>query len=153
MKNSFWMFFILLLIITVTSSLGGGIRYRENFLEEVFDVNDALDSVVDNLSDFPKYFFPETNQPITEEEVKTPQVDAPKITKPIIKESDMAHVLNMPPPPPNKIVAPTKKTVAPSKKTVAFDESATQVVNPVEPKGNFDTLIEGFSGDMYARPL
>ena len=41
MKNSFWMFFILLLIITVTSSLGGGIRYRENFLEEVFDINVA----------------------------------------------------------------------------------------------------------------
>lgn len=150
MKNSFWMFFILLLIITVTSSLGGGIRYRENFLEEVFDINDALDSVVDNLSDLPKYFFPETNQPITEEQEP---VDAPKITNPIIKESDIPNVLNMQPPPPNKTVAPPNKTVAPPKKTVAFDESATQVVNPVEPKGNFDTLIEGFSGDMYARPL
>lgn len=139
MKNSFWMFFILLLIITVTSSLGGGIRYRENFLEEVFDINDALESVVDDLSDFPKYFFPKTSKPITEEQIKEPPKNTPTITKPIIKEENMPSVLNMPPPPP--------------KKTVAFDESATQVVNPVEPKGNFDTLIEGFSGDMYARPL
>jgi hypothetical protein len=135
MKNSFWMFFILLSIITVISSLGGGIRYRENFLEEVFDVNDALDSIVQDLSDFPKYFYsPLLNKPIVSEE----QVE-PKIAKPIIKQADMPSVLNMPPPPP--------------KKTVAFDESATQqVVQPVEPNSNFDVL-EGFSGDMYARPL
>tara|TARA_Y100000389_G_scaffold109924_1_gene107046 strand:- start:24143 stop:24586 length:444 start_codon:yes stop_codon:yes gene_type:complete len=147
MKNSFWMFFILLSIITVISSLGGGIRYRENFLEEVFDVNDALDSIVQDLSDFPKYFYsPLLNKPIISEEqvepvVKEPVVKEqvqPKIAKPIIKQADMPSVLNMPPPPP--------------KKTVAFDESATQVVQPVEPNNTFDVL-EGFSGDMYARPL
>lgn len=142
MKNSFWMFFILLSIITVISSLGGGIRYRENFLEEVFDVNDALDSIVQDLSDFPKYFYsPLLNKPIISEEQVEPVVKEqvqPKIAKPIIKQADMPSVLNMPPPPP--------------KKTVAFDESATQVVQPVEPNNNFDVL-EGFSGDMYARPL
>ena len=142
MKNSFWMFFILLSIITVISSLGGGIRYRENFLEEVFDVNDALDSIVQDLSDFPKYFSsPLLNKPIISEEQVEPVVKEqvqPKIAKPIIKQADMPSVLNMPPPPP--------------KKTVAFDESATQVVQPVEPNNNFDVL-EGFSGDMYARPL
>lgn len=145
MKNSFWMFFILLLIITVISSLGGGIRYRENFLEEVFDINDALDSVVQDLSDFPKYFSsPLLNKPIIEEETEKPSTtDAPvavvqKLAKPIIKQADMSSVLNMQQPP--------------LKKTVAFDESATQVVQPTEPKSNFD-VIEGFSGDMYARPL
>lgn len=40
MKQHFWLFCILLMIITITSSLGGGIRFRENFLEEVFDLND-----------------------------------------------------------------------------------------------------------------
>lgn len=142
MKNSFWMFFILLLIITVISSLGGGIRYRENFLEEVFDVNDALDSIVQDLSDLPKYFYsPLLNKPIVSEEQPSEEQEnqEPKIAKPIIKEADMARVLNMPTPPP--------------KKTVAFDETATKVVHPVEPEGNFDSLIEGFSGDMYARPL
>lgn len=45
MKNVFWMFSILLMIITVLSSLGGGIRYRENFLEEVFDLNDITSDI------------------------------------------------------------------------------------------------------------
>lgn len=137
MKKSFWMFFVLLLIITVISSLGGGIRYRENFLEEVFDINDALESVVGELSDFPKYFYPvneEKVNPVVEEELN-PQ----KKTKPLIKESDMPSVLNIPTPPP--------------KKTVAFDVSATKQVNYVEPNVNYDTLVEGFSGDMYAIPF
>ena len=70
MKNSFWMFFILLLIITIISSLGGGIRYRENFLEEVFDINYALDSVAQEFSDFPKYFSPLLNKQISEEQIE-----------------------------------------------------------------------------------
>ena len=144
MKNSFWMFFILLSIITVISSLGGGIRYRENFLEEVFDVNDALDGIVQDLSDLPKYFYsPLLNKPIISEEQVEPVVKEqvqPKIAKPIIKQADMPSVLNMQPLPPPK-------------KTVAFDESATQVVQPVEPNNNTFDVLEGFSGDMYARPL
>ena len=39
-SKQFWMFCVLLLVITLLSSIGGGIRYRENFLEEVFDLND-----------------------------------------------------------------------------------------------------------------
>lgn len=142
MKNSFWMFFILLLIITVISSLGGGIRYRENFLEEVFDINDAFESVVDDLSSFPKYFYPELDKQVTEEKVNSvveEELNPSKKAKPIIKESDMPSLLNIPPLPP--------------KKTVAFDESATQLVNHVEPKVNYDTIVEGFSGDMYAMPF
>lgn len=41
MKDAFWMFAIILMIITLISSIGGGIRYRENFIEEVFDMNDS----------------------------------------------------------------------------------------------------------------
>jgi hypothetical protein len=142
MKNSFWMFFVLLLIITVISSLGGGIRYRENFLEEVFDINDALESVVDDLSNFPKYFYPVLDKQANEEKVNhvvEEELNPPKTTKPIIKESDMPSVLNIPTPHP--------------KKTVAFDVSATEQVNYVEPNVNYDTLVEGFSGDMYAIPF
>ena len=145
MKNSFWMFFILLLIITIISSLGGGIRYRENFLEEVFDINDALDSVAQEFSDFPKYFSPLLNKQISEEQIEKPkqhvvekQIVSSEVAKPILKEADMPSVLNIQPPP---------------RKTVAFDESATQVIQPMEPKGNFNTLIEGFSGEMYAMPF
>ena len=40
MRDTFWMFAVMLMLITLTSSLGGGIRYRENFVDEVLDAND-----------------------------------------------------------------------------------------------------------------
>lgn len=45
MKNTFWMFAIMLMLITLISSMGGGIRYRENFIDEVLDINN--DNTVD----------------------------------------------------------------------------------------------------------
>ena len=42
-KNLTMMLITLLLFITLLSSVGGGIRYRENFLDEVFgDIDDQL---------------------------------------------------------------------------------------------------------------
>lgn len=48
MKNTFWMFAIMLMLITLISSMGGGIRYRENFVDEVLDINN------DNTADAPQ---------------------------------------------------------------------------------------------------
>ena len=39
MMHTFWMFAVMLMLITLISSLGGGIRYRENFVDEVLDTN------------------------------------------------------------------------------------------------------------------
>ena len=55
-QKQFWMFCVLLLIITLLSSFGGGIRYRENFLEEVFDLNDVTDFITDTKNYFPINF-------------------------------------------------------------------------------------------------
>ena len=43
MKDTFWMFAVMLMLITLISSLGGGIRYRENFVDEVLDNDDSAD--------------------------------------------------------------------------------------------------------------
>ena len=37
MEKSFWLFCTLLIVLTLLASLGGGIRYRENFISEVFE--------------------------------------------------------------------------------------------------------------------
>jgi hypothetical protein len=68
MKKTFWMFSILLMIITITSSVGGSIRYRENFLEEVFDVKDIDSYQYDNnlLDTFRK---PKKNIVVEEESI------------------------------------------------------------------------------------
>ena len=51
-QKQFWMFCVLLMIITLLSSFGGGIRYRENFLEEVYDLND-ITSELKNADFYP----------------------------------------------------------------------------------------------------
>lgn len=56
MKQHFWMFCILLMIITITSSIGGGIRFRENFLEEVFDLNDITSELESSHDYYPVNF-------------------------------------------------------------------------------------------------
>jgi hypothetical protein len=36
-SNTFWTFSTLLIVLTLLSSLGGGLRYRENFMENLFE--------------------------------------------------------------------------------------------------------------------
>ena len=40
MKGMFWMLVVMLSLLTLISALGGGIRYRENFFEEVLELQD-----------------------------------------------------------------------------------------------------------------
>ena len=37
MKTIFWIFTVLLLTMTMLSTLGGGIRYKENFIDDILD--------------------------------------------------------------------------------------------------------------------
>ena len=135
MKNSFWMFFILLMIITILSSVGGGIRFRENFLDEVFDLNDQNDFSFE-LNDFPKYFPIQEEQPQMKETKSVAQVtNKAGNVKPIIKEENMQKQLN------NTEI---------QKKKVVFQK--TSEPTPLSHESQYE-LIEGFSGDSYAQPL
>lgn len=87
-QKQFWMFCVLLMIITLLSSIGGGIRFRENFLEEVFDLNDITDDLEAN------HYYPlEYNNTISEESAPVvsppPVVSAPPVvdTKKIEEET------------------------------------------------------------------
>jgi hypothetical protein len=40
MKGMFWMLVVMLSLLTLISALGGGIRYRENFFDEVLELQD-----------------------------------------------------------------------------------------------------------------
>lgn len=61
-SKQFWMFCVMLLVITLISSIGGGIRYRENFLEEVFDLND----ITAELSETNNYYTPVFEETVEE---------------------------------------------------------------------------------------
>lgn len=80
-QKQFWMFCVLLLIITLLSSFGGGIRYRENFLEEVFDLNDVTDLITDTKNYFPINFSTtvteETNTVVPEKKIEEEMPEVP----------------------------------------------------------------------------
>ena len=45
MKQEMYMFGAILMVMTIISTLGGAIRYEENFYNEVFDLLDETDGV------------------------------------------------------------------------------------------------------------
>lgn len=51
MKAFFWMLVVMLTVLTLLSALGGGIRYRENFFEEVFELQDINADLTKELVD------------------------------------------------------------------------------------------------------
>jgi len=78
-QKQFWMFCVLFLIITLLSSFGGGIRYRENFLEEVFDLNDVTDFITDTRNYFPINFPTSVTEENDESEKKIEEETVPTV--------------------------------------------------------------------------
>ena len=46
----YWMLIIMLIVLTLISAVGGGIRPRENFLAEISDINGELHEDSENLA-------------------------------------------------------------------------------------------------------
>ena len=58
MHRLFWVFCSFLIVLTLISAIGGGIRYRENFMDEVLDnmyddVNQIDSSIMRTLTSRP----------------------------------------------------------------------------------------------------
>ena len=124
--SHFWMMITMLTLLTLVSSLGGGIRYRENFLEEVLgnleDIRESIeygDNPLDDMhlseSDINVYDVdksPELEQPI---EVEKPvEVESPHPTA----KTPPPEVVQKPKPdfskpaPPKKLNTPMKMPAA-----------------------------------------
>lgn len=93
MKAFFWMLVVMLTVLTLLSALGGGIRYRENFFEEVFELQDINAELNKELVD-----------PVPPEVIEppkpTPPVKACKPPKPVPQNQPT------PPPAPKKAQEP-----------------------------------------------
>lgn len=141
MHKLFWTFCTFLIILTLISSLGGGIRYRENFLEEIFDtiedisennnsygISDSIlqQTMVSSEENTPMYDIPPTNVPdiVTEEDtLKDPVVN----TIPVVNKPTPTPTTN------NNLVKTENKVNASS-----YDTSS------------YGPFIEAFDGEMYA---
>lgn len=53
MKNIFWIFALMLMIITVSGSLNNSIYVHENFLEEVLEINENTNEPVQGYDYYP----------------------------------------------------------------------------------------------------
>ena len=88
-QKQFWMFCVLLMIITLLSSFGGGIRYRENFLEEVYDLNDITNDLTHSNDFYPvnidsKIYEESVSEKIEEEIIAPIKQPTPKPIVPIL---------------------------------------------------------------------
>lgn len=80
MHRLFWIFCSFLIILTLISAIGGGIRYRENFMDEV------LDNMYDSVKDVdPSVMRTLTMTNVVEEEAVVKSVPAPvPVPKPVV---------------------------------------------------------------------
>ena len=120
-KNSSMMFIGLLFVITLVSSIGGGIRYRENFLDEVLG-----DHTDDNLM---------VTNPFEPNIKKSP----PHAVKPLFKDT-VKQVQEI----------TTKDVVEEEEIVTSIIKSKAPTTKPTSIKSNVFSQISGFDGDMYA---
>jgi hypothetical protein len=121
-KNINMMFIGLLFVITLVSSIGGGIRYRENFLSEVFgDHTDDNLMVTNPFEPNIEKAIPHAVKPLFEETVNQ--------TKEIPTEKDVVEE--------EEVVTSIIKSKSPTTKQTSI-------------KSNVFSQISGFDGDVYA---
>jgi hypothetical protein len=136
MKNFFWMFVILLMIITLASSFGGGIRYRENFLQEILELNDISSETLNDLKLNFNY------KKIEEESQVVPSQPPEQIPSSAPPRPSVPPGL---PPVPNRPSVPSGIPPVPPT-NIPFVNQAQQPTN----KNLSPYIIEGYQGDMYA---
>ena len=122
-QKQFWMFCVLLMTITLLSSIGGGIRFRENFLEEVFDLNDIAEGL-----EASNYFPLENNIEVAE-------------------ESESAVVK---PPPSRPPVMPAKKIEEETAPAAPVPVQLNKQPSPLNNLVSQYQVIEGYSGEAFA---
>lgn len=78
-SNTFWTFSTLLIVLTLLSSLGGGLRYRENFMENLFETIQTI-SNENNTNQISDEILRNT---VVSEEIRIPQSVAEEIQESI----------------------------------------------------------------------
>lgn len=124
MDRLFWTFCTFLVILTMISAFGGSIRFRENFLEELFE-NDGEVSLNEDAASISNDILSQTL--VSQEESEENIVPAP-IASPT---PDTKPTITTPPPPP--------PTVKPSRTNFLNNDA-----------NSYGPVIEAFDGDMYA---
>ena len=132
MENSFWLFCTLLIVLTLLASLGGGIRYRENFINEVFE----------NINSNDYENEPEDEYTVTKDDIveKLSFSTKEKFYDPIKESaSELANFQSD-----NSV-----STNLPTDNLLTQQESL-ELNEPMKFSSSNDDIIEGFDGDLYS---
>lgn len=137
MDRLFWTFCTFLVILTMISAFGGSIRFRENFLEELFENGDdaPLNEDVATIS----------NEILSQTLVSREEMEENIVPPAPVMSStstsvppDVVKPQPTPPPPP-PVNNPSSSTVKPSR--------ANYFENPAN---SYGPVIEAFDGGFYA---
>ena len=127
MDRLFWTFCTFLVILTMISAFGGSIRYRENFLEELFDDVSDVSFNEDAASVSNEILSQTLVSQEMEEHIPPPVTSTPTVEEPATPPP--------PPPPPSKSPTPVKPA------------QANYFENP---SNSYGPVIEAFDGGLYA---
>ena len=100
MKNIFWIFALMLMIITVSGCLSNAIYVHENFLEEVLEINENTNEPVQGYDYYPLLAPLKTDctneESVEEEVIQQPPVEKVPIQMPAPKPVVKAKVNSTP---------------------------------------------------------
>ena len=107
MNNMFWIFALMLMIITITGSLNSALNVHENFLEEVLEMNENTNEPIQGYDYYPLLanLQSDCNEEVIEEEEEVIIQPPPPIEKVPIK-------MNIPQPVVRKTVQSVPKIIS-----------------------------------------
>jgi hypothetical protein len=138
MHKIFWTFCTFLIILTIISAFGGSIRFRENFLEEIFDVSHTNEQSVSEVSNeilTHTFVSQEAQDVIYPPSVPSPVAPSvPSVpSRPTGTSSTLASVI-----PPRSSSSSKTNTVTPTR------------TNFFKNTNSYGSVIEAFDGDQFA---
>lgn len=133
MDRLFWTFCTFLVILTMISAFGGSIRFRENFLEELFE-SDGDASLNENAASISNDILSQTlvSQEEGEENIVPAPIASPTPTPTPTPAIKKPTTTTPPPPPPPATVKPSR----------------TNFLNSND--NSYGPVIEAFDGGLYA---
>ena len=153
MHKLFWTFCTFLIILTIISALGGSIRFRENFLEEIFDVYQTdIQSVSEVSNEILTHTFvsQEAKDDISLPSVPSPVVPSPVVPSPVVPSPVVPSVPSVPSRPTR--TSSTLSSVVPPRSS---SSSKTNTVMPSRTNffknaNSYGSVIEAFDGEQFA---
>jgi hypothetical protein len=139
MHKLFWTFCTFLIILTIISALGGSIRFRENFLEEIFDVYQTdIQSVSEVSNEILTHTFVSQE---AKDDISLPSVPSPVVPSPVVPSV---------PSRPTRTSSTLSSVVPPRSSSSKTNTVMPSRTNFFKNTNSYGPVIEAFDGEQFA---